>query len=69
MARLDDVADTVAETADGIAAVSAATDEQATTSEAVAQRCETVSDRAAAIEATSRRYVPPAPSRRDARRD
>ncbi|EMA25992.1 methyl-accepting chemotaxis protein [Haloarcula amylolytica] len=50
MARLDDVADTVAETADGIASVSAATDEQATTSEAVAQRCETVSDRAAAIE-------------------
>ncbi|WP_254272855.1 methyl-accepting chemotaxis protein [Haloarcula marina] len=50
MASLDAVADTVQETADGIASVSTATDEQASTSEAVAHRCETVAERAHAIE-------------------
>ncbi|WP_276252044.1 methyl-accepting chemotaxis protein [Haloarcula rara] len=50
MASLDAVAETVTETAEGVSSVSKATDEQASTSEAIAQRCETLADRATAID-------------------
>jgi predicted nucleic acid-binding Zn-ribbon protein len=50
MASLDSLADTVTETADGVTSVSDATDEQASTSEAVTERCETLAERATAIE-------------------
>ncbi|WP_089650145.1 methyl-accepting chemotaxis protein [Halobacterium hubeiense] len=50
MASLDAVAETVEETAAGIASVSTATDDQAQTTEAVAERCETLAERATAID-------------------
>ncbi|MCG1004041.1 MULTISPECIES: methyl-accepting chemotaxis protein [Halobacterium] len=50
MASLDAVAETVEETAAGISSVSTATDDQAQTTEAVAERCETLAERATAID-------------------
>jgi len=50
MASLEAVAETVEETASGIASVSTATDDQAQTTEAVAERCETLAERATAID-------------------